>query len=586
VNIKRFILFLGLLTSLGYLNAQDVRPKMRRACLNRSDSTLDLLWVKPINGCGSINNFSIYGRDDILGLFVYLGNRTDISLDNINFKLKNLRSWELYLVYNSDCNGIDSIFSDTITIDNTAPDNSQIDSVSIDLATQKAIIGWSRNASIDTKGYLIYHVTGSNDVISSTEQTQYLDNGARNPSSASVSYSIAAYDSCQNTSLISETHSTIFLSSQYNQCNKTISLSWTNYVGWQVSEYQIYRSINSGNFELVGTVISNINQFTYNFSSFGDSYCFFIRAIKIDGTSSSSSINTCINTPLIIGSKNSYVAKASVQNNHIEITLVTETGTSLQNILLYKSENNGAFQLNQTINTSGGIINLIDNNVRVNRFTYSYYFTTQGPCDFIFDTSQVATSVLLRVNQVEAETQELNWNLYNAFIKGTQNQEILLGNSIDFNKSSPWNIIQQTNNNISTFTDNSMFSENFQRLCYCIKSIENNPNVTFNRQDTSYSNVVCVDAEPIVYFPNAIQINGFNTVFKPKGLFLNNTESFIYIYNRWGELLHTVNDLNTGWDGKDQKGDFVQSDIYVYKATIVGINGKKLNFSGTISVLK
>jgi gliding motility-associated-like protein len=97
---------------------------------------------------------------------------------------------------------------------------------------------------------------------------------------------------------------------------------------------------------------------------------------------------------------------------------------------------------------------------------------------------------------------------------------------------------------------------------------------------------VCVDAEPIVYFPNAIQINGFNTVFKPKGLFLNNTESVIYIYNRWGELLHTVNDLNTGWDGKDQKGDFVQSDIYIYKATIVGINGEKLNFSGTISVLK
>jgi gliding motility-associated-like protein len=123
-------------------------------------------------------------------------------------------------------------------------------------------------------------------------------------------------------------------------------------------------------------------------------------------------------------------------------------------------------------------------------------------------------------------------------------------------------------------------------LCYCIKSIENLPNSTFNRQDTTYSNVVCVDAEPIVYFPNAIQINGFNTVFKPKGLFLNNTESTIYIYNRWGELIHTVKDISIGWDGKDQKGDFVQSDIYVYKATIVGINEKKLNFNGTISVLK
>jgi gliding motility-associated-like protein len=571
---------------MSYLNGQDIRPKMRRACLNRSDSTLDLLWVKPINGCGSINNFSIYGRDDVLGLFVYLGNRTDISLNNIVLKLKNLRSWELFLVYNTDCNGIDSIFSDTITIDNTAPDNSQIDSVSINLTTQKAIIGWSRNSSIDTKGYLIYHVTGSNDVIGSTEQTQYLDNGSRNPTAASVSYSIAAYDSCQNTSLISETHRTIFLNSQYNKCNKTISLSWTNYIGWQVSEYQIFRSINAGNFELVGTVISNINQFTYNFNSFGDSYCFFIRAIKFDRTSSSSSISTCINTPLIVESKNSYVAKASIQNNHIEISLVTETSTSLQNILLYKSENNGAFQLYQTINNTGGTINLIDKNVRVDKYTYSYYFTTQGPCNFIFDTSQIATTVLLKVNQIEAEVQELNWNVYNAFIKGTQNQEILLGNSMDYNKSSPWNIVQQNNITNTSFTDKSQFSENFQRLCYCIKSIENTPNTLFNRQDTSYSNVVCVDAEPIVYFPNAIQINGFNTVFKPKGLFLNNKESSVYIYNRWGELVHTVNDLGIGWDGKDLKGDYVQSDIYIYRATIVGINGKKLNFNGTISVLK
>lgn len=573
-------------SSLSYLNAQDVRPKMRRACLSRSDSMLDLLWVKPINGCGSITNFSIYGRDDILGLFTYLGNSNNILLDNIKIKLKNLRSWELYIVYNKDCNGIDSIFSDTITIDNTAPDNSQIDSVSIDLATQKAIIGWSRNTSEDNKGYLVYHVTGSNDVIGSTEQTQYLDNGTRNPTAAPVSYSIAAYDSCQNTSLISETHSTIFLSSQYNQCNKTISLSWTNYVGWQVSEYQIYRSINSGNYELVGTVISNINQFTYNFNTFGDTYCFFIRAIKIDRTASSSSITSCINTPVIINTQNSYIAKASVQNNHIEITLVTETGTSLENINLYKSEGNGPFQLYQKINTAGGTINLIDNNVRINRFNYSYYFTTEGPCDFIFDTSQIATTVLLNVNQLSAEVQELNWNLYDAFIKGTQNQEILLGNSIDYNKSSPWNIIQQNNNSSTSFTDRSLFSENFQRLCYCIRSIENNANSLYNRQDTSYSNVACVDAEPIVYFPNAIQINGFNTVFKPKGLFLNNTESVIKIYNRWGEIIHTMNDLSVGWDGKDENNEFVQSDVYVYKAIIVGMNGKKLNFSGTISVLK
>lgn len=564
----------------------ETRPKMRRACLNRTDSTLYLLWNPPTDNCGTFTHFNIYGRDNILNPFEFMGTVNTFSINNLTLKLRNLKSWEFYLVYHKACNGIDSIFSDTVVIDNTAPSNSDIDSVSIDLATQKTIIGWSTNSSTDVKGYFIYYITGTNSIINSTDKLFYTDNDInRDPSTGAFKYGIAAFDSCDNTSLISVPHTTMFLQSNYDQCKKTISLQWTPYVGWAVSDYDIYLKINSGNYTKIGTVVSNINQFTYNFNAFGSTYCFFIRAKKQGSSITSSSNVSCSNTNSIVATKNSYVAKASVQRGIVELVLVTPLGSSVQKINIYKATSTGSFSLWQTQNTTGGVVNLIDNNVSVGTYTYSYYFTTEGPCNLIFDTSQIATTILLNVVFVNPGDQQLSWSLYDKFAKLTENQQVLLSNDPSFDKSSPWNILNTSSNTSNSYADNTVLSSTQQIICYCIRAIENNPNPTYNRKDTSYSNIECVTSDPIVYFPNAIQINGFNTIFYPKGAFIDYTQSTFMIYDRWGQILYETNDITKGWDGS-ANGDFVQSDVYAYKAKIVGLNGKVLYFDGTITVLK
>jgi len=138
------------------------KPVMRRACLNRLDSTLELQWNKPTDICGTFTHFNLYGRDNNLAVFQYLGRYNSFILSSLNIKLSNLKSWEFYLVYHKACNGNDSIFSDTILIDNSPPINSELDSVSVELNSQKTILGWSKNSSVDVKGYIIYHVTGTN----------------------------------------------------------------------------------------------------------------------------------------------------------------------------------------------------------------------------------------------------------------------------------------------------------------------------------------------------------------------------------------------------------------------------------------
>ncbi len=563
----------------------ETRPKMRRACLNRSDSTLDLLWNRPTDNCGSFTHFNLYGRDNNLSLYEFLGTYTNFSTTNISLKLRNLKTWEFYLVYHKACNGTDSIYSDTIKIDNQAPFNSELDSASVDLSTQKTILGWSNNLSPDVKGYYVYYITGTNSIITTTSNNSYLDAGTRDPRNGPIQYGIAAFDTCNNTSLISVPHTTIYLQSVYNQCNKTISLQWTPYIGWPVDGYDIFLRINAGNYAKIGSVIANINQFTYNFNNFGSTYCFYVRAKKQASTISSSSNISCQSTNGIIPTKGSYIAKASVQLSEVELSLVIPNGTSVQKINLYKSEGNSPFALWQSINTTGGTIDLKDPAVNVQSRTYSYFFTTEGPCNLLFDSSQIAKTILLDVVMVNPGDQLLNWNLYDRFIKLTENQQVLLSNSPTFTKSSPWNIISTISNSTQSYQDNTTAGPNQEQICYCIRAIENNPDITYTRKDTSYSNIQCITSDPIVYFPNAIQLNGFNTVFYPKGVFIDYTKSNFFIYDRWGQIIYETTDIQKGWDGSNN-GELVQSDVYAYKATITGLNGKVLYFDGTITVLK
>lgn len=565
------------------------RPKIRRACLNSVDSTVDIQWDRPSDNCGSFTSFSIYGRSNPLSLYSFLGSYTNFNLKSQSLKLKNTGNWEFFLVYNKACNGLDSIFSDTIFIDKQAPSNSEIDSVSVDISTQRTIIGWSKNADPDVEGYYLHEALPSNPYLATTSDLFYLDNPARNPATRSVSYKIAAFDSCKNASLLSANHSTIWLQSTYNQCNKTINLTWSEYIGWEVDSYDIFLKINSDNYKKIGTVISNINQFTYNFLTFGDTYCFYVRAKKSNSNITSSSNITCKSTNNIVPSKNSYIAKASVYRGEVEVVCVVQPSSSVEKINVYRREGNTSFQLWQVYpianSTTGETIRFVDPNVNVHSKTYSYYFTTEGPCQLQFDTSQTATTILLNVVMATPGDQLLSWTLYDKFIKPTQSQQILLSADPNFDNSSTWNILNTASNTLNSYQDFTTVSIDQQQICYCIRAIESNPANPYNRQDSSYSNIECVTADPIVYFPNAIQINGFNTIFFPKGVFLDYTQSYFQIYDRWGQIIYETNDIRKGWDGS-VNGSFVQSDVYVYRAVIVGLNGKVLHFDGTLTVLK
>jgi gliding motility-associated-like protein len=57
------------------------------------------------------------------------------------------------------------------------------------------------------------------------------------------------------------------------------------------------------------------------------------------------------------------------------------------------------------------------------------------------------------------------------------------------------------------------------------------------------------------------------------------------IFSRWGELLFVSNDITIGWDGY-YKGKLCTQDIYIWKITATTLDGKNINKTGDLLLLR
>lgn len=109
----------------------------------------------------------------------------------------------------------------------------------------------------------------------------------------------------------------------------------------------------------------------------------------------------------------------------------------------------------------------------------------------------------------------------------------------------------------------------------------------FGCTDTIHKSIKIED-EISVFIPNTFTPNGDgrNDVFMIKGNGIKAERFSMEIFDRWGELIYSSNDINKGWDGTF-KGTPVQDGTYVYsiQAQFTDNKGKK-DFKGHVTLLK
>ncbi len=101
----------------------------------------------------------------------------------------------------------------------------------------------------------------------------------------------------------------------------------------------------------------------------------------------------------------------------------------------------------------------------------------------------------------------------------------------------------------------------------------------------SSTNFVTITYDAVVYVPNTFipDGDGLNDLFQIYGGNIKQMECLIF--NRWGELVCTLNSTDDGWDGT-YKGDKCQDGTYTWKLTYKDFLGKKSQLTGHVNLLR
>ncbi len=126
---------------------------------------------------------------------------------------------------------------------------------------------------------------------------------------------------------------------------------------------------------------------------------------------------------------------------------------------------------------------------------------------------------------------------------------------------------------------NSHTYENIGTYNYQLIVINN-----FGCRDTT-SDVITIESINALYVPNSFTPNndGLNDVFKPIVPYYKNAT--MQIFDRWGVVIYTTNDIQNGWNGT-YKNTHATNDVYIYKIEVEYLGGTTKNVIGNVTLIR
>jgi len=256
---------------------------------------------------------------------------------NIESDYYMIRVTDSYLDFVSDTSGIFSIKSFPST---------PICIVSVDSSTNHNVVVWERPVSDLIDSFIIYRESDISETyeqigfVSYASETVFSDTNS-NPAIKSYRYKLGFSDAEGNIYPKGPFHQTIHLAINKGVGNNW-NLIWTDYIGFNVATYNIYRSVNNNNYEMIASISSSFNSYTDIDAPEGSVY-YFVEVINENGCNllsrgiSNSLSNIATNSALGIN-----------DNEFLDVSIYPNPATGLLNInlpILNKSVNLQLFDL-------------------------------------------------------------------------------------------------------------------------------------------------------------------------------------------------------------------------------------------------
>lgn len=532
----------------------DTVKKIELSLTNQMDGRASLTWSSPSK---SSNYFHVerkhpnYGwslRDTIKNTQTFYIDTIDLCNAFLNYRVSTIHE---------GCISYSNIIGDNFK-DVMPPIIPKIKSVTYDTLQKGIVVNWYKNQARDVQGYLlkIGYDNSPLSFLDSVETKNYVAplsySLVNAPYNSTITFSIAAYDSCLSSSPPnnqlsgnSQPHSGFNLKNSYSICDRTISLNWSKYIGWdEIKNYKIYYKIDNGYWRLRD---SSINQ-SYNDTLIAfKNYAVIIEAINTQNVKAfSNPIYFFTESPSL--PKYNYTKVAKVYNNLIKIEHLIDQVGGVSKIILERKNKSGVFKEIARKDVTNPILFFTDSTVETNFETYTYHTRIIDSCGNKTTYGNEVTSMLLKIENKQNEKENLNvnlsWSPYLGFNGTILNYAIYrkLNGVYDPN---PLAILP---NYQLTYQDNLINLSDFNgQVCYYITAIESENN--YKQPAIANTNEICCTFNPLIFVPNAFTPNGKNPIFQPIISLFEPREYSLTIMNRWGQPVFRSVDYKIGWDG-------------------------------------
>ncbi|MCX6351084.1 MAG: gliding motility-associated C-terminal domain-containing protein, partial [Bacteroidetes bacterium] len=290
-------------------------------------------------------------------------------------------------------------------------------------------VEWNRLIKGDTFAiaYRVYHSTSLNGTYSLVKQendtnvTSFKHSGI-NTTSAEHYYYVVTVNKCNLEAFITpgDTHKAVLLTITNN--NLSVDLKWTNYLGYKIARYEIYKSVNKSAYGKLADMIPTDSVFTDTKIRCNQTYSYKIVAVEVGSFGRRSNSDTItINGMDTIPPTKAKVIMASVLTTsktvgEITLQFTASTETNRKGYKLYRSINGGTDFLIATVNDTNYNITIKDNKLNTKDNTYGYYVQTFDSCANTAVSSDTHTVNSLKALATNGKN-TLSWSGY----KGWQN---------------------------------------------------------------------------------------------------------------------------------------------------------------------
>lgn len=459
------------------------------------------------------------------------------------------------------------------------PLSPRLDYVTVDPGTGFALLRWLPSPSADVGSYVVYTYSGTTASAIDTVRSPYIYEYTHTASAAryrSVTYVVAAIDSSQNISPLSNNLSTVWLSAENDICRGRVIVKWTPYGNQYHPGTGYTLQIAKGGAVTLPVITLPFTDQEYVLTGYDPDteYCFYITATD-GGNQLSSSNRACVTTGSEIPPSWIRIGSISVERGGLAVTATYDPVTPMQDFGLHLyNQGTGGWDETATSAGSSGAVSFVSARADTT-VARLYRVAALNSCGVAAAVSSPARNIVLE-SSVTGTVIKLRWN--RPVPGGSESFSVWRDNGNGLHEVA------------STLTD-TLWSDDYAlfaaevsagKVVYRVTAVNTGAPPGTPPYLSSATEVIISEN---VFIPNAFTpwSNDENALFRPEFSFLPREYDF-RIMSRNGVLFYRTGDPGEGWDGRHD-GKPLPPGVYLWSLRLSTPSGSTVVRSGTVTIL-